>query len=143
MSVLLTVDGEGDETEFGGDEELNLVETTEDEQISLPQPLISLNSVMGITSPKTMKLKGILNGGEVVVMIDPGATHNFISTRAATQLGLLVTSTKKYGVSLGTGEAVQGDGECRGILLVLQGVQIIEDFLLLPLGNSDIILGIQ
>lgn len=33
LSVLLTVDGDVDEAEFGGDEELNTVETTEEEPI--------------------------------------------------------------------------------------------------------------
>lgn len=42
-------------------------------------PEVSLNSVIGISNPKTMKLKGWLFGKEVVVLIYPGATHNFVS----------------------------------------------------------------
>lgn len=47
------------------------------EQLS---PEVSLNSVMGITSPKTLKMLGVIQGQEVVIMVDPWATHNFIST---------------------------------------------------------------
>lgn len=36
---------------------------------------LSLNSVVGFTSPKTMKLKRILCGQEVIVLIDSGATQ--------------------------------------------------------------------
>lgn len=46
-------------------------------------------------------------------------------------------------MSLGTGKAVQGEGECKAVMLELPGVKLIEDFLPLPLGNSDLILGIQ
>lgn len=107
------------------------------------QPEISLNSVVGITSPKTMKLLGTLKGREVVVMVDPGATHNFISKEAVQKLEIPVLPSKSFGVSLGTGEAVQGEGECKSVVLQLAGITIVEDFLPLSLGNSDIILGVQ
>lgn len=39
---------------------------------------LSINSVVGLTTPKTMKLKGAILGQSVVVLIDCRATHNFI-----------------------------------------------------------------
>ena len=104
---------------------------------------VSLSSVMELTSPKTMRLAGIMNENSVVVMIDLGATHNFVSKVAAQKLGLNPTESKSFGVTLGTGETVQGEGVCKGVVLDLQGVTIVEDFLILPLGSSDVILGIQ
>lgn len=44
---------------------------------------------------------------------------------------------------MGTGESVKGYGECQGLRLQLQGLEILEDFLPLKLGNSDLILGVQ
>lgn len=55
------------------------------------QPEISLNSVMGITSPKTIKVVGQVRGHEVVVMIGPGATHNVIPMKTVTKIGIPVT----------------------------------------------------
>lgn len=52
-----------------------------------------------------------------MVMVDPGATHNFISAPAAKELNLSITNTKEFGVSLGTGEVVRGEGECKAVLL--------------------------
>lgn len=40
---------------------------------------VSLNSVVGLMASKTMKLKGVICDQEVVLLIDPGATHNFKS----------------------------------------------------------------
>lgn len=140
LSVLLTNEGEEDEqiqveaTDSGEFFPEHLVEI---------QPEISLNSVMGLTSPKTMKMFGTVGGQEVVVMVDPGATHNFISTQVVEKLGIPLHSLGTFGVSLGTGEAVQGSGECKGMVVKIQGLTIKEDFLPLPLGNSDLILGIQ
>lgn len=39
---------------------------------------VSLNLVVGLTSPHTKKIKGVIDEKEVVVLIDFGATHNFI-----------------------------------------------------------------
>ncbi|CAI9290962.1 unnamed protein product [Lactuca saligna] len=50
-----------------------------------------------------------------------------------------------FGVSLGTGKTVSGQGRCQGILLQVQGsgLGIKEDFLPLTLESCDVILGIQ
>ena len=59
---------------MSGDEEFVPEVVEEVEAIKL-----SLNSVVGLSEPHTMKLKGEIQGKEVVVLIDCGATHNFIS----------------------------------------------------------------
>lgn len=70
---------------------------------------ICLNSVNGTTNPKTLKLKGEMAGAEVMVLIDPGATHNFLS------LSTLISPTVGFRVPLGTGENVTGSGKCKGV----------------------------
>lgn len=47
---------------------------------------ISLCLIIRLKNPKTMKLIGSINGEEVIMMIDPGATNNFISLKTAQQL---------------------------------------------------------
>jgi len=42
---------------------------------------LSMNSVVGLTTPQTMKLRGQIEGQPVVVLIDGRATHNFIATK--------------------------------------------------------------
>lgn len=108
------------------------------------QSEVSLNSVIGLSNPRTMKLKGLLGDCEVVVMIDPGATHNFVSLERVKDLQIPITESGSFGVSLGNGEAIKGQGMCRNVVLQLDGgVVIKEDFLPLTLGTSDVILGVQ
>ena len=140
LSVLLTQEDESTEEDLGSAESRGDEENGQEEEL---HPEISLNSVVGITSPKTFKLRGEVNGKPVVVMIDPGATHNFISLRAVEELRVNYSPSKHFGVSLGTGETVQSTGECKSVVLQLQGITIIEDFLPIALGNSDLILGLQ
>lgn len=71
---------------------------------------ISLNSTMGISSTKTMKLIGHVKGKEIMVIIDPDVTHTFISTTAGCHhkfQGLWRYSENKRSCS--RGKRVQGD----------------------------------
>lgn len=69
--------------------------------------------------------------------------HNFISVELVGKLELLEDQTCDYGVVLGTGLSVKGEGVCRGVIVTLQEIEVVEDFLPLELGNSDMILGIK
>lgn len=114
---------EAEHTEFGFD----MAETIE----------LSLNSVVGLTSPGTMKLRGLIKGREVNVLIDCGATHNFIGVNMVEDLQLPMVTTNSYGVVMGTGVAVKGKGICRSVVLTLQELTIVQDFLPLELGSTE------
>ncbi|XP_074356051.1 uncharacterized protein LOC141695725 [Apium graveolens] len=136
LSVMLIEEEEGDIEGEGIDSPQSPLEELMTE--------VSLNSVIGLSNPKTRNLKGLLGDHEVIVMIDPGATHNFISFETVTRAGVLVTKSGSFGVSLGNGEPIKGEAVCKEVMLQLDGgVEIVEDFLPLTLGSSDIILGIQ
>lgn len=62
---------------------------------------ISLNS--RFSNPKTMKMVEILNGRKLVVMVDPNATHKFVSLATVEELHVPISLSKGFGVSLGTG----------------------------------------
>lgn len=58
---------------------------------------VSLNSVAGLSSPKTMKLRSQIMGQPVVALIDPGATHNFISLSLVEDLGIPIKEMEPMG----------------------------------------------
>ncbi|CAH1433964.1 unnamed protein product [Lactuca virosa] len=104
---------------------------------------VSLNAINGLTPPRTMKVRGDVGGLEVIVLIDSGATHNFLSTRIISQLGITLGGDRSVGVKMGNGLMVRSQGVCRGVVLNLPEVQVVSDFLPFDIGGSDIILGIQ
>lgn len=135
LNVIL---GPGEvEVETGEEEDRN------EEEAPLTMAVISLSSVVGISHPQTMRMKGEIHGQEVVVMVDSGATNNFISASAVSRLLLEPTEGDRYGVILGNGEKIYGTGKCQKLLMNIQGVEIVEDYLILGLGSTDIILGMQ
>lgn len=102
---------------------------------------LSLNSVMGLMMQGTMKIRGRVGTKEVTVLIGCGATHNFVSLELVEELKLPLISTSNYGVVMGTGVAVGGKGIFKGIIVEMQGLTVLEDFLPLKLGSTDVILG--
>ncbi|KAF7812804.1 Retrotransposable element Tf2 [Senna tora] len=97
----------------------------------------------GITGGRTMKLLGKIQGKRVLIMIDSGASHNFISSSLVAQLSLPKENTSVYEVTVGDGHVVKGQGICRGLKVEMQGAEIKQNFYLFNLGEVDVILGIE
>lgn len=69
-----------------------------------------------------------------VILIDSGASHNFVSRRVAAELELPVTDTPPYVVSLGDGHRRVSRGCCETVRLKLGDVTVEEELYVLELG---------
>ncbi|XP_062073590.1 uncharacterized protein LOC133777856 [Humulus lupulus] len=112
-------------------------ETVQEEQLAM----LSLNSLVGISSAHIMKILGSIAEHPVTVLIDSGATHNFVSKDLVNAVKLPVTETTAYGVLLGTGGRVRTEGLCKNVELDLGSLRVVTDFLPLELGGSRCYLG--
>lgn len=72
---------------------------------------------MGITTTKTLRIRGYIGDAEVVVLIDSGASCNFIATRLVQKLGLPVSPTQEFGVAIGDGRVLTSSGKCEDLYL--------------------------
>ncbi|KAL0556619.1 hypothetical protein IC582_005133 [Cucumis melo] len=88
-------------------------------------------------------VRGKLYDEDVIILIDCGATHNFVSEKLVKKLLIPIKETSHYGVILGSGAVVQGKGICEKLEVQLTNWSIKEDFLLLEIGGVDVILGMQ
>lgn len=104
---------------------------------------LDLKSMIGFSTPGTMKLMGKIKERDVLLLIDFGATHNFISEHFVQELELPVINTNNYGIVLGNGVATRGRGVCKSIVLTIPELTITEDFLPLQLNGVEVILGMQ
>ncbi|XP_024024005.1 uncharacterized protein LOC112092314 [Morus notabilis] len=101
---------------------------------------LSMNSIVGIPSINTMKVKGTILNKEVVILIDSGASHNFISRGMVEELKLPIDGTPSFRIMVGNGYKVAGQVVCRQVEVSLQGLHIIQDFFSIELGSADVIL---
>ncbi|WVZ14824.1 hypothetical protein V8G54_012390 [Vigna mungo] len=131
LKMLIVVD---EEEEVEGEE---ATETT------LATMELSALSAGGLTPPKTMKLRGHIGQREVLVLIDSGASHNFINRRVVEELRMTVTKTQPYLVSLGDGQRRRIDGCCEKVALEIGETQVVERFYIFELGGVEVILGVE
>ncbi|GKE46252.1 putative mitochondrial protein, partial [Tanacetum coccineum] len=113
------------------------------EHVHLHSVEVSLNFVLGFTTPRTMKIQGIVGDRDVVVLIDCRATYIFLSMEMVKDLGLVVSGCGSVGVMLGNRKIENSYGLCKQVVLTLHKFQVVDDFYPLELGSTDIILGIK
>ena len=106
-------------------------------------PAISFHAFAGHSVPSTLRLEGRVNGHPVLILVDSGSTHNFIQTRMAKFLGLVVQPTAHLKVTIGNGDSLGCAGLCKGVDLDLGHYNCSLDLFLLPIFDADIVLGVQ
>ncbi|KAL6495833.1 hypothetical protein OROGR_030396 [Orobanche gracilis] len=104
---------------------------------------LSLCSTAGLTSTKSWKMQGQVQNKAVLVLIDCGASHSFISQDMVQKLELVVENTPSYIVEVGDGHKVKCKGKCSKLSLQLQGMEIEQDFYLFTLQGVDLVLGLD
>ena len=104
LSVLIV----GEEDELGEN-----IEEENDDTTLIPMS-ISLNFVVESTTQNN-EIGRKDHGSSVIVMIDLGATNNFISLNTVTTLNLPTELTKEFHVTLGMGEIRKGIGVCKEV----------------------------
>ncbi|KAA0039618.1 ty3-gypsy retrotransposon protein [Cucumis melo var. makuwa] len=92
--------------------------------------------MVGLTAPRTFKVKWTVEDQEIVIMIDCGTTHNFISLKLVDDLKISMVETTNYVVIMGSGKAVQGRGMCKSVTVGLPIMTIMEDFFTVRVGQS-------
>ena len=102
---------------------------------------LSLCSMSGFTTSKSSKVEGLLQDHFIVILLDCGASHNFIATELVDKLNLRVQDTP-YLVEVGDGHKVRCKGKCPKLKFQLQQLEIEQDFYLFTLKGVDIVLGL-
>lgn len=102
-----------------------------------------LQSFLGLNSPITTKLGGQIGKLTMVVLLDSGATHNFISHFLVKKAKLKLLQDNNMNIRLGTGMKVHGMSICKAVELSVQGLVFTADMIALELGSAYVISGIQ
>ncbi|CAM8956889.1 unnamed protein product [Rhodiola kirilowii] len=112
-------------------------------QTSLDTPNISLHAMEGHFVPSTLRLPALLNGRNIMVLVDGGSTHNFMQLRLAKSLGLAIEPSPHLSVTVGNGETLICAGLCNQLTLTLNNHPFQVDLHLIQLHGADVVLGFQ
>jgi hypothetical protein len=125
------------------DDNIETPQQTSESDSALNNLQLSMYSIFGFTSKRTLKLWGDLDDHKVLVLVDCGASHNFISSRLVKDMGLALQATTSFTVEVGDGRKIPCEGVCQQLVLNIQGLYIQQDFYIFELGNVDIVLGME
>ena len=104
---------------------------------------ISKLTTTGQTTPRTVQLLGRIEGVEMLILVDSGSSHSFISDQSAERLQAKIQPLAPVPVKIADG----GTLSCAGMLLdciwKTQGQQFQTDLRVLPLGCYDMIVGLD
>ena len=125
--------GEANWEQQGGEDEIPLVQNMK----------LSLRSFVGLTSNKSFKVEGGINGKKVIVLIDSGASGNFLAACLAKELDLKVRRIPTFTIEVGNGQRERGEGVCCGVTLLVQEVTITQNFFIMELGGLKEVLGMD
>ena len=97
----------------------------------------------GVNHPDTIRLLGEVASRKVTVLVDLGSTHNFIDEKLVQKGKLSVINNKGLRVMVASGEFINCKGCCPKQKPKVEGLEIEPDLYMVPLEDSDIILGVQ
>ncbi|XP_071740877.1 uncharacterized protein [Rutidosis leptorrhynchoides] len=140
LRVLLLADGE-EVTEEG---EIHLIDS--DDHVITGGECQALE-ISGLSSEpnsnlSTIKLMGEVQGYPALILIDSGASHNFISTKLAAALEICTTPIDPISIRLGDRNRITITEQCKDVKLKFNSFDCKVDALVHEMGPLDFILGI-
>lgn len=69
-------------------------------------PKITLYVLTGWAAPQTMRVTAKVGPFDIIVLIDSGSTHNFISSRMANMLRLPIVPTTEFSIRVANEETL-------------------------------------
>ncbi|KAF5761352.1 putative retrotransposon gag domain, aspartic peptidase domain superfamily [Helianthus annuus] len=108
-----------------------------------PQAEISFIAVSGTILPQTLRLSGRIKNKDVVVLVDGGSTHNFISQTLVDQLGLTIEKDVNFEVLVANEDTLVCAGRVRNLTIMFSGYTLTTDLFVLPIVAHPVVLGIQ
>lgn len=135
LRILLLADGES----IDENGEVLCAETLEDEApegecLSLESPDDTLGTPLSLS---TIKLAGKIGEVPVLILVDSGATHNFLSKQLAISLGLTISPSRRTCIRMGDDRKVWMTEECKEVRITLGPYSFTTSALVYELGPLD------
>lgn len=73
------------------------------------QPEISLQAIIGVTTPQNIRLQGKSEGNPVVSLVDSRSTHSFMNSKIVSQFNFQVEKREGLRVVVANGEQVRSE----------------------------------
>jgi hypothetical protein len=104
---------------------------------------VSVAAAKGVNSVNTMKFKGVIQGVEVLILVDSGSSHSFLSATVASQLTGLSSLSPPVLVQVANGGRIRCSQQLLNVDWSVQQCDFLTDFRILDLSSYDMIVGMD
>jgi hypothetical protein len=105
------------------------------------EPVISLNSLTGFSSPQTLKLIGYIKYRKFIILVDSGSTHNFIHRHIAQETNCHIYAINNFQIMIANGGSMKCGGRCENVRLQIGDYHMKYHMFAIDMGGCDIVLG--
>ncbi|XP_039056463.1 uncharacterized protein LOC120199464 [Hibiscus syriacus] len=125
-------------------EEIEDQEETEVLQVVFEEkdPEISMNAITSNSGSSTLRIQGFIKKIPLSILIDSGSTHSFVTNRW-TKEGLEFEETNPLVITVANGDKLYSTTKSKQLSWKMQDFTFVHDFRVLPLGGSDMVLGVD
>lgn len=113
------------------------------QKMVLSADVSSLHSLAGQNNPRSLRVWGRFKEKQLIVLIDSGATHNFVQPSVVERLKIPTQDIPPFHVYVGNGDTLTCTRLCPKVELNLQGVRFDIDLYVLPIQGPDLVLRVQ
>ncbi|XP_057846650.2 uncharacterized protein LOC131056314 [Cryptomeria japonica] len=92
---------------------------------------------------ESFKVQGMIKGQRIVALIDTGATHNFIDEVVVAKKGLQTEEFEGFKVMVADGFHISCTKKILNLKMQLGNYEVKDDFYVVHIGDTDVVLGIQ
>jgi hypothetical protein len=104
---------------------------------------ITIASINGVPKYSTFRMRGVLQGQRVFVLIDGGASHNFIDSTLVKRRHIPTVEFEGFRVEVAGGNTMPCDRYIPGLNLTLGRHDLAQEFYVMDLPDTNVILGVQ
>jgi hypothetical protein len=126
--------------------EAEMLEASEEEVLELDCAAgekATLASISGVPKFNTFRMRGVLQGKRVSVIIDGGASHNFIDVALLKRRHIPTVEFEGFKVEVAGCSAMPYNRYKPGMKLTLERHELVQDVYVMDLPDTNIILGVQ
>ncbi|KAF3784058.1 hypothetical protein EJ110_NYTH28952 [Nymphaea thermarum] len=110
-------------------------------EVEQPEEVASLHSIQDPYQPNALRVFGRVNGQRVMILLDNGATKNFLTEEATERCKITPTGISPQIIIVGGGLRTKCQHEVKGIDVTVKKQTFKVDCLVIPLEGVDLILG--
>jgi hypothetical protein len=107
------------------------------------ESIISLNSIIGLSSPQTLKLIGYIKHQKVIIIFDIDNIHNFIHCCIAQETNFYMREINNFQIIISISRSMKCGESCENVCLQIDQYHMKYYMFSIDMSGCDIVLGVE